>query len=329
MKSLIRWTLVAGLVVGIPIRSNSQDVERNSSDSQSGPTRVELRRTGADSATPGDTESPASALTPENRPGHVAILSEDELKQLLGARLDGGMGRSFGQFANMFLVSSSLHFGTAVGLMSDNSKIIRTELQSPFPSSYSPTLREFLDSIALQTFSEWKYETTGRFLKINVKLTAPVKDMAFFEFTPIKRVKPFEIILAEGWKAIDRGNWVMYVPTSFPVGMDIYEMGTYSTKDDADQREFMKEIRQSVALEWAQRMNPRAEKSDLVMARVGKHKALHYDTLLKGRGKEIHWRHWVLVDGNKCYFIVSTIVPQLEDDILPDVRKMLESFSIQ
>ena len=37
---------------------------------------------------------------------------------------------------------------------------------------------------------------------------------------------------------------------------------------------------------------------------------------------------WGLVVENKCYFVVSTIFPEFEDKIFPDVEAMLASFRI-
>jgi len=273
--------------------------------------------------------APASALEAENLPeATLAVLTDEELKKLLGYRLGGEMGGTLAQFANMFMVTSRLRIGTGVGLMTESSRISKSELQSPFPESYHPTLRELLDAIALQTFSDWKYETTSKYFKSDVKEPSPVKGVAIFEFSKTKRKKPFKISLAQGWKANDKGNWVMYVPPQFPVGMDIYEMGTYSTKDKAGETEFLERIRTDVALEWANRVNPKAIKADLKPAKAGQNEALFYETLLKGQNKkEFRWRHWVFMVGNRCYFIVSTIPPDLDGEILPDVEKMVESFT--
>lgn len=153
----------------------------------------------------------------------VKPLTATELKDLLGRRLDGGMGDSFSQFANMFLVMSRINLGYGVALIATTKTMADTELQSPFPESYQPTLREFLDAIALQTFSTWKYDPSSKHFESNVPGERAAPGLAIFEFTKTEREKPFEVTLAKGWNSIDKGNWVMLVPPSFPVGMDIYE----------------------------------------------------------------------------------------------------------
>ena len=201
------------------------------------------------------------------------------------------MGNSFRQFANVFLVSSRIHLETGVGLMTEYDEIANAPLQSPFPSSYQPTLRELLDAIALQTFSQWKYDASSKYFSSEVPHKAPVEGLAIFEFTKAKREKPFEVTLAEGWKAIDKGNWVMHVPPDFPVGMDIYEMGTYSSPETTTGPEFADKIRSAVALESAQRVNEKATPGDLKPAKVGTFDALYYESMIPSQlDKEVKWR---------------------------------------
>ncbi len=122
----------------------------------------------------------------------------------------------------------------------------------------------------------------------------------------------------------------MHVPPNFPVGLDIYETGCYSSKDAEADGDFLKSIRLAVALEWAQRVNENAVEEDLKPTRVGGFDALFYESMIPSQlGKEIRWRQWVFMVDNKCYFIVSTIFPELEAAIVPDVEKMLASFKVK
>jgi hypothetical protein len=147
-------------------------------------------------------------------------------------------------------------------------------------------------------------------------------------FQRAKRKKPFSVKLAEDWKMQDKGHWVMYSPPDFPVGMDIYEFGRYSTKQD-DKKTFFEKIRNDVALEWARRVNPETLADDLKPDKVGKYEALFYDKLLKGNGKKIRWRQWVFMVEDRCFFVVSTIPPNLDDEIFPDVEAMIQSFKME
>ncbi|QDV18215.1 hypothetical protein Pan153_28720 [Gimesia panareensis] len=275
-------------------------------------------------------EQPAEEKKSEEKQATLKPLTPKQLKELLQQRVKGSIGYSFRQFANMFLVSSRLQLGTGVGLMTPDQEIAKIPLLSPFPASYRPTLREFLDSIALQTYSKWKYDPSSRYFKSEIDHKGPFEGLAIFEFTKTKREKPFEVKLAKGWKANDEGTWVMYVPPSFRVGMDIYEMGTYSSDKTPTDPKFFEKIRQDVSLEWAQKMNPKATLKDLQIKPVGKFQALYYEAMIPSIfKKDVKWRQWVFMDGNQCYFIVSTILPELEDKIYPDVEQMLKSFKVK
>lgn len=275
-------------------------------------------------------EQPAGDKKTEEKPATLKPLTQEKLKKLLQQRVKGGIGYSFRQFANMFLVSSKLQLGTGVGLMTSEQDIAKIPLLSPFPASYRPTLREMLDSIALQTYSKWKYDPSSRYIKSEIDAKGPFDGLAIFEFTKTKRDKPFEVKLAKGWKANDEGTWVMYVPPSFRVGMDIYEMGTYSSDKTPTDPKFFEKIQQDVSLEWAQKMNPKATLKDLQIKPVGKFEALYYEAMIPSIfKKDVKWRQWVFMDGNQCYFVVSTILPELEDKIYPDVEQMLKSFKVK
>lgn len=257
-------------------------------------------------------------------------LTLEQQDELLGYRLNGGVGGTFGRFANMFMVSSRLALGAGVGLMTSSKEIAKAPVFTPFPDSYKPTLRELLDTLALQTHSKWKYDPSSKYFKSDIELKGPVDGIAIFEFTKTKREKPFEVTLPKGWKANDEGAWVMYVPPSFRVGMDIYQMGTYSPAKKMTDQDFKDKIRLEVSLDWAKRMNKQATLKDLKPAKVGSFDALYYESMIPSvLKKDIRWRQWVFMDGHQCYFIVSTILPEMEDEIYPDVKKMLASFKIK
>ena len=257
----------------------------------------------------------------------LAVLSEEELNRLLDRRVNGQLGMTFGGFLKIFLVQSHLSVGTGIALITDDRKIIRSELQPTFPQTYHPTLRELMDSIALQTFSEWNYDREKQIVRTEKVEQKPVEGLVNFHFQRAKRKKPFSVKLAEDWKTEDKGHWTMYIPPDFPVGMDIYEFGRYSTKED-DKNAFFETIRNDVALEWARRVTEGTAPEDLKPANVGKYEALFYEKLLKGNGKKLRWRQWVFMVDDRCFFIVSTIPPGLDDEIFPDVKAMIESFKM-
>jgi hypothetical protein len=275
-------------------------------------------------------ETPPEPSAAQQSKAKIVAHTPEQQADLLAARVDGGLGNEFRQFANMFLVFSRLQLGSGVGLMTSSPEIAAAELQPVFPSSYQPTLRELLDVIAMQTQSAWKYDPSGKYFQSDVEGERPVSDLAIFEFTPAKRDKPFEVTLAKDWKAIDKGHWLMLVPPSFPVGMDIYELGSYSTDDKSAPPDWINSIRGDIALEWAQRVSPDATRDDLQSVKVGSHDALYFEALIDSQlNKELRWRQWVFFEGNRCYFIVSTILPEMEEAIFPDVEQMVASIRIK
>jgi hypothetical protein len=266
-------------------------------------------------------------------------LDQKRLERLLNRRVDGGMTPSnFSQFANHLLATSDADVGVRLNLSASTKAIAETELQSPFPRFYRPTVRELLDAISLQTFSEWTYDPTEESInRVKSAIYSAYKNalkeevdeyaIAIFEFVPKQRAKPFEIALAPGWKASDKGNWVMYVPPVFQVGMDVYEMGTYSTDRNKPPKDLFQKVMTEVSLKMVRRARPEVREEDLKPAKVGSYDALFFETIVPGaNGSEVHWRQWAFMVDDRCYFILNIAVPQFKDVVFPAVDSMLASF---
>ncbi|WP_395749164.1 hypothetical protein [Prosthecobacter sp.] len=263
----------------------------------------------------------------------LKVLSDEEQAKLLAKRLEGSLGQSFGSFANMFMVRSQMDLRVCVGLKGMSREIAEAELQPVFPEFYKPTLKELLDAIALQTSSAWGYRKEDQFASSKVADTKEEDHVVIFSFTSVlaeaKPKKPYTLELAKDWKSEDRGHWVACIPPTFPVGMDVYELGTYSAAKKEDEAALFEKVRKEVALEWANRVKKDVKAADLKEAKVGSYEALHFDAMIPSReGKEIRWRHWVFMVDNACYFIVSTIYPEMEERLYPDVKQMLASFKM-
>jgi hypothetical protein len=252
-------------------------------------------------------------------------LSDTQLVSLLAERLDGSMGDTFAQFANMFLVRSHLDLTHGIVLSTPDDSVAEAELMSVFPRAYQPTLREFLDAIALQTHTRWQYVTESPTLQSSS--SEPVKGVACFQFNPAKSGLDFTIAVPEGWTIRDGGNRLMCCPRSFPVGIDFYEVGQYSFKEGASNK--MEGIVDAVALEWAGRAKPGAAKADMKKAKVGDYEALSFVTRVPSRlGVELIWRQWVFAAGNRCYFVISTLDDENATKLKSDVEGILQSFKI-
>jgi hypothetical protein len=243
------------------------------------------------------------------------------------------MDLPFGQFTQMLLVpiqprSGAKRDGQAISLASSSDKIAKTFLRSPFPEFYRPTLREFLDEIAWQTNSTWKYDADDKGAQKKLEGNKQdVKQLAVFDFTEAERTKPYEIALAHGWSKSNKGSWVMYSPPGTDTSMDVYEMGTYTAQDKSAEPELLKKVPQELAIEWARKVKPKVKPTEFSSRKVGSHDAVYFETTVKSQSKkEVHWRQWFFMDGEQCYFIVSTLYPDAEAKLLPDVEAMLKSF---
>lgn len=262
------------------------------------------------------------------QPVTVKPMSETQLNDLLNTRIKGGLPFTFRQFANMFVVGSMLSTGKMIGLVSSSDNICDSELTNVFPDTYKPTVREFLDVIAIQTGSQWKYEPTNKFIKSDKKTDKPIEEIGIFEFQESERTPPYTIKLAEGWKSSDRGGWVANYPPIYPVGMDIFELGHYSA-NDASKDDLTKKIPFDVALEWAKRVKPDATVKDITTTKVADYEASYFDTILKAKtGENMRWRHWAFMADQHGYLILSTILPENENKLFPDVQSMMNSFKI-
>lgn len=258
-------------------------------------------------------------------------LAQDEQERLLKTRVDGRTGGTFRQFSSQFLATSRLSLTSEVRLMTSSDEIAGTSLQPVYPPTYKPTLRELLDVVTLQTRSQWKYDPTSKSVPSDVE-TGPVTEVATFEFTKTgtERTKPYQVTLPKGWRSVDRGHWTMYVPPNFPLGMDIYELGAYSSDDKTEADDLVKRIPRDVALGWAKRAKDNVDPKEFTPAKVGPYPALYFDTMKHLRdGSTVRWRQWVFMVDNQCYGVVSTIFPLYEDKFFPDVQSMLASFVIK
>ncbi len=257
----------------------------------------------------------------------VKPLTNEQLTEWLNKRLNGGLGSTFGQFANMFVVGSAIDLGHTIGLVTSSEELEKRELIPVFPQSYQPTLREFLDAIAAQTGSEWKYDRTGNFIKSDDPNPKTLEDTPIFEFTLASNPKTFAITLAKGWQAKDHCTFMSYIPPVAPFGLDIYDLGTYSSQDKTKETELWTRIPRDISLEWARRVQSSATESDLKKGKVGQYEAVFFDAMIPSKlGKNVRWRQWVFMARNRAYIALSTIFPEQESKIFPDVEAMLKTF---
>jgi len=231
-------------------------------------------------------------------------LTAEQQKTLLARRLPSGA--ITGTFATY---GSFLFAGLDLAIHTDDKEIGSTELHSPFPDFYKPTIKELLDTIATQTESSWSYDSKTD----------------YWVFAKPAATKPFSLTLAEGWTANDRGIYVGYKPPTFPVGMDIYYYGVYSSDDASQQEPTWKRIRNSWATGFASRLKPGVTISEMKPVSVDGVESLYFESPTPRPGGM--WRQWSLVKNGHAFVIVSTL-PVDDKKLLADVESMVKSFRV-
>ena len=237
--------------------------------------------------------------------GQRPSLSAEQQSRLLSQRLpSGAIAGTFGSYASLLFATSD------VALHTDDEEIGGAELHSPFPDFYRPTLRELFDTIAVQTGSSWKYDP-GRDYWVFAKPAAP---------------KPFSVALAPKWASEERGIYTSYRPPTYPVGMDVYYYGVYSSDDPRQQVALWEKIRGVWAPSFASHLKRGVSVAEMRKVNVAGAEALYFETPAPRPG--VTWRQWAFVKDGKAFVIVSSL-PAEDKTLLADVEAMVKSFQVK
>jgi hypothetical protein len=233
-----------------------------------------------------------------------ATLNAEQQEKFLADRLPSraitGTFSAFGSF---------LHAALNITIHTNDNEIGETELHSPFPEFYKPTVKELLNTIALQTKSSWSYDSqTG-----------------YWTFAKPAASKPFSLKLADKWTSDDRGIYVSHRPPGYPVGMDIYYYGSYSAEDPAQQTTTWERVRNSWATGFASRLKRDVKISEMERRSVDGVEALYFESPTPRPG--VMWRQWALVKNGHAFVIVSTLSND-DKTSLADVESMIKSFRV-
>ena len=126
-----------------------------------------------------------------------SALTSAQQKELLSKRLPAmPNGGKFSSFASL------LYSVLDISIHTNDKQISDSDLQSPFPSFYGPTIKELFDTIALQTNSSWSFDAQND----------------SWVFAKPSKPKPFSITLAQSWLATDKGVYVSYTPADISCG---------------------------------------------------------------------------------------------------------------
>ncbi len=244
--------------------------------------------------------------SPQKVDDNGPALSEKEQREFLSSRLPTS------SFAGTFVSYGSLLYAVnSVAIHTKDVDIANTKLSSPFIADYQPTWKELFDSIAIQTTSTWAYDSKRN----------------YWVFASPGAVHPYDLKVAEGWTSHDQGIYVGYKPPTFPVGMDIYQLGSYSATDSKSESALFKNVRDSLALRFASAFDRGIAVKDMRTETVDGVDALFYEASSPVR-KEVMWRQWVLVKNGRAFAIVSTLKKD-DTKLFSDVKEMVKSFHVR
>ena len=232
-----------------------------------------------------------------------AALSEAEQKALLAKRVVSSPIR--GTFSSL---GSLLYALNDLAIHADDKEIGAIKLGSPFPADYQPTWKEVFDTVALQTRTTWSYDAKRN----------------YWLFTPARDTARFSVKIADGWTSRNEGIYIGYTPPTFPVGMDVYQLGGYSAADAKMEAELFARVREDLALRFATGFNPNVKAKDMQIVKVADADALYFEADIPRREGAV-WRQWVFVKNGKAFAIVSSLMKK-DAKLFADVQSMVKSF---
>ncbi|MEZ4490613.1 MAG: hypothetical protein R3F51_23810 [Cyanobacteriota/Melainabacteria group bacterium] len=248
------------------------------------------------------------------------------INQLLKERIRIEFGYPFYRFAQIFATASETRLKYSVVIASEDRLIEAHPLSDFYPNFYRPTLKETLDQIALQTGSSWRYLKEHKKYDTKLKDYRPHKEVVLFEFTKRDLKPTFKLKLAEGWRQRIKNNSVMYIPPDCPIGLDVFDIGSFSPSASESADSLMEKAVKDVALTFAAKTGKSPAEIKFSRQKVGGKDALFYQCEVQTRtGFKAVWRQWAFYSGDRVYIAISTIFPNFEEKLYPQVKEMLSS----
>ncbi len=213
-------------------------------------------------------------------------------------------GQITGNFASF---GSFLNAVADVAIHTEDKTIASTVLHSPFPDFYKPTWKELFNTIGMQTGASWTYDASKN----------------FWVFKRSSIPKPYFVKLADKWTRTDAGISDNFVPSTYPVGMDIYYYGSYTADDPKEQAKLSEKVRDTWAISFASAFKRDVSISDMKTVKVADTDALYFETAAPRPG--VIWRQWVFVTHGDAFVIVSSLRKD-DKQLVADVEEMVRSF---
>ena len=123
------------------------------------------------------------------------------------------------------------------------------------------------------------------------------------------------------------GVWMGYAPPDYPVGMDIYYFGTYSSDDKRTeiQDDLWLKITAFWAVNFASKVKPGVTAAEMKTVTVDGVDALYFEG--SAPMHNVIWRQWLFMKSGKLFYIISTLDAE-DKKSLSDVQAMVKSFRV-
>ena len=185
-----------------------------------------------------------------------------------------------------------------------------------YPEFYTPTWKEYFDSMARQLKADWTWDEEAKQFKFCHSYDTPF----------------FSVDLSSDWMLQDRGLYIWYAPHDLKFGMDVYYMGHYTIPSGDGSAVFKDKVLKFVATRVLEvyKVEPLpSPDKDMrfvdIDGEIGR-------ALLWEPEEGLHdrvWRQWAfLVDGH-AFIIENAAVPDNKDRVFSAVDKMLPTFKIR
>lgn len=263
--------------------------------------------------------------------GKLAVLGEETRNKILSKRVDFTLISPFERLSKTILSLSQDQFEYAIYPVALETKVKYRRMLPTNPLFYKPTLRQYLDNIATQTLTRWSYTKDSEVLDKSIEDIEVKKPILAFQFSEkgVKKELPYSIKMVKGWSSQNIGLILKMHPEECPIGLDIMNLGQFSSDSSEVDENLLKKVREDVALTWARRAsrNKLLSRDKLSKAKVASYDAIYYEKDVKTKiGFKAKWRQWVFTVKNRCYLVLSTIYPNYEAKLYPEVKEMLSSF---
>jgi hypothetical protein len=118
-----------------------------------------------------------------------------------------------------------------------------------------------------------------------------------------------------------------YRPSNYPVGMDVYYLGSYSvdSKKPEEATSLWPKIRSFWAMDFASKVKPGVTVPEMKTVTVAGVDALYFEST--GPRPRVIWRQWVFVKDGKAFFILSSLDAD-DTKNLSDVQSMIKSLHV-